>query len=209
MKYLSLRLALALLTTSGCTGSATSEPGPQPLLPASPADPSPPAAELPPAAPADPRSPPTTRSAGGSDPETCVVDGIEYLASDGSVYGCEGGGNWCAGAAADPGICSRAPGAATVPPELLGTWGYAVGTCRGSSFTITKDRVEYHAALEPLGAGRVIQVERFDQGFTIQTILAGEGKHLSIWAHDDSGIMAYGVGATAEQSRTERCSVMK
>jgi hypothetical protein len=140
---------------------------------------------------------------------TCVVDGIQYLASSGAVVGCEGGGNWCAGAPARPGICAKTPAATTLPAGMQGLWSYAFGYCRGSSFTLSADRVTYMAAYESLGAGRIVRVDPFGKGWTIETILAGEGKFVSIWPTEERGVMAFGLGRTAEQSRKERCRVNK
>ena len=142
-------------------------------------------------------------------PATCVVDGIEYLAADGSVYGCEGGGNWCTGAPAKPGICAKPAVVTTAPSGLRGLWSYAFGYCRGSSFTIHADRVAYMAALESYGTGRIVRMEPYGSGWTIETVLAGEGKFLSLWPTEDRTVLAYGTGTTAEQSRKERCGVTK
>jgi hypothetical protein len=138
----------------------------------------------------------------------CLVEGIYYDAK-GFVYGCEGGGNWCAGAPPQPGICDRTV-VKTVPPKFLGQWSYASGVCRGSSFKLHSAKVEYQAALEPLGTGRVVAVDATNRGdLTIQTILAGKGKFLSIWPTKEHGIYAFGYGSTKSASRKEHCQVMK
>ena len=148
----------------------------------------------------------TTASAQSDD--GCTVDGIHYDA-EGNVVGCEGGGNWCAGAPAQPGICDRTTNK-KVPEQALGQWSYASGVCRGSSFIVHADKIEYQAALEPLGTGRIVGVTSKNNGMvTFETILAGEGKFLSIWPTDEDGVMAYGYGATTEASLVEKCRVMK
>ena len=136
----------------------------------------------------------------------CSVRGIIYDAT-GAVWGCEGGGNWCGGMPAQPGICERTTNI-TVPVALVGQWSYAFGPCRGSSFLIATDSVTYQAGLEPLGAGRIVGVtENVDGAVTIETILAGEGKFLSLWPTDVDEVFAYGVGPTAAESSEERCRV--
>ncbi len=138
----------------------------------------------------------------------CTVDGINYDA-DGNVAGCEGGGNWCAGAPAQPGICDRTTNT-EVPQNVIGQWLYASGVCRGSAFNVRKDKIEYQAAMEPLGIGRIVGVTSKNSGMvTIETILAGDGKFISLWPTDEEGVMAYGYGATAEASSVEKCRVMK
>ena len=138
----------------------------------------------------------------------CTVDGIEYDAA-GNVIGCEGGGNWCAGAPPQPGICDRTTNK-EVPGPILGQWSYASGVCRGSSFKVHKDKVEFQAALETLGTGRIVGVTSKNSGLvTIETVLSGDGKFLSLWPTDEKGVLAYGYGTTVEASAAEKCKVMK
>lgn len=55
-----------------------------------------------------PVTPPRSRAVRVSDPPGgCKQDGIIYQAN-GSVWGCEGGGNWCANAGPLPGGCAGA-----------------------------------------------------------------------------------------------------
>jgi hypothetical protein len=142
-------------------------------------------------------------------PVTCVVDGIEYVAATGQPYGCEGGGNWCSGAPSMPGICSRPPNDSRPAPAAQGLWLHAYGACRGSDFRIHSDRIEYLGALEPLGTGRILRTDRYLGGITVQTILAGEGKFLSLWPTEEAGIVAFGYGQTIEQSRNQHCLVQR
>lgn len=140
---------------------------------------------------------------------TCLVGGITYAASTGAVVSCAGGGNWCSGVPARPGVCAEKPAPSTLPNSLHGLWSYAFGYCRGSGFTLSADRVTYMAAHEGLGAGRIVRVQPFGAGWTIETILHGEGKFLSIWPTEESSVMAYGLGITAAASRAEHCRVTK
>jgi hypothetical protein len=139
----------------------------------------------------------------------CVRDGVQYD-NDGNVVGCEGGGNWCSGAPKVPGICDAADAKPTVPPAILGAWSYSVGACRGSSFTVHEDRIEYLAGLEPLGTGRIIAVSEGKQGqVLIRTILEGRGGFLRLWPTAEEDVFAFGFGVTEEASLEQHCTVKR
>ena len=95
---------------------------------------------------------------------------------------------------------------------MLGHWGYASGFCRGYTFKIHADKVEYLAAMEPLGSGRILGVTAKNSGLlTIETILGNKGKFLSLWPSVErgGGVMGFGTGPTGEASMVELCEVVQ
>jgi hypothetical protein len=138
----------------------------------------------------------------------CTVDGIHYD-GDGRPQGCVGGGSWCMGTPVQPGICERTTNR-TVPPRVVGSWEAISGTCDGASFDVQSGEIEYRTALELLGAGKIVGVQEKNNGLvTIETILVGEGRFLSLWPSRSPYEFFFGYGSSAGASAVEKCRVVR
>lgn len=91
------------------------------------------------------------------------------------------------------------------PAALVGWWGYAVGSCRPLSFKIEDSTITWY--VPEYGTGTILSVETVGSRHILETNLVGDGHFLSMWPADGDGdgTMAYGIGATSEASRKERC----